>query len=355
MSDAVLKIGVAGLGRWGQRHLEAIGQAQGVECVAVHARSGENPTALPCDRSYAGFLARPEVAAVIIAVPNYLHFEFAKQALLAGKHVLVEKPMSFRRQECDELIGLANEKNLVLAPGHEFRFFTIWAKVKQLLADGAIGQVRFGAIDLWRYPYMAGAGGWRHNPAQVGDWLLEEPIHYFDLALWFKEGVAPNRIYAVSSAGAPERVNWHENLSAFITFEDESYINFTRTVAASNFRIRMGFTGTEGMLEAVWQGSKDIDPNPQTAIMLYKRGAEQPDAIVTKQKTGHWFDLYRQVEAFGRMINRGQKPAPTGTQPAPVSVGAVVTGLDGRRAVYLCEAAKQSLESNQPVELGDWV
>jgi myo-inositol 2-dehydrogenase/D-chiro-inositol 1-dehydrogenase len=339
MTEQDLKIGLAGLGRWGQRHLAAASRAQGVQCVAVHARSSENPSALPCDRNYADLLARPEVEAVIIAVPNYLHFDFAKRALNAGKHVLVEKPMAFTRQECDELIALAQAKNLVLSPGHEFRFFSIWAHVKQLLAAGAIGQPRFGAIDLWRYPYRAGAGGWRYDPAQVGDWLLEEPIHYFDLALWFKEGVAPTRLYAVASAGAPERESWFENLSSSINFADGSFINFTRTVAAFNFQLEVRFTGTDGTLAAVWHGKSDVDPEPQVSITLYKRGAEQTETLEIRQKTGHLHELHREIEAFGQAVKAKSK---------------TVTGLDGRRAVYLCEATKQSLESNLPVALTEW-
>ena len=67
---------------------------------------------------YAELLADPELDAVVIATPVPTHYALAKQALEAGKHVLVEKPPAMKGSEMDELVTLAAERDLVLMPGH---------------------------------------------------------------------------------------------------------------------------------------------------------------------------------------------------------------------------------------------
>ncbi len=344
MEDLSVKIGLVGVGRWGQQHVAAIRRAEGAQLLALCANSVESATkateswGLPCDTDYATFLTRPEIEAVVLASPNGLHYRMAKQALNAGKHVLVEKPMSFTRQECDELIGLAAEKGLTLFPGHEMRVFTLWNHFKALLAQGAIGQPCFGSVDLRRYPYSSGSGGWRRDPSQVGDWLLEEPIHYFDLMVWYM-AQKPTRLYAASSAGQPEKVVWHENFSALLSFEDGSYVNITRTVASFHFRLQIRFTGSEGTLEGSWSAATDRSPDPVAHLTLLRFGDAAPQEIEISQQTGHAFDLHLEIEAFVAAV-RGQP--------------SILSGLDGRRAVYLCQAAAESLKSGLPVALDDW-
>lgn len=347
-----LNIGLVGVGRWGQQHITAIERlrGRGVALVALCASSEESATkaeatfGVPCDSDYTSFVARDNIEAVVIAAPNWLHYGMARQALASGKHVLVEKPMSFTRAECDDLIAAAEEAKVVLFPGHEFRLITLWERFKEVLDSGAIGQPKFGSVDLRRYPYSSGAGGWRRDPAQVGNWLLEEPIHYFDLMLWFMQASTgpPVKIYATSSASQPERVAWHENFSALLTFADGSYANITRTVASYHFRLQIRLTGSEGTLEGSWSAATDRSLDPVANLQLFRFGDAAPQAIEISQQTGHAFDLHREIEAFIAAIRR---------QPAGLHD---LSGLAGRRAVYLCQAAAESLQSGSPVGLDDW-
>jgi myo-inositol 2-dehydrogenase/D-chiro-inositol 1-dehydrogenase len=342
--SSIVNLGLVGVGRWGQQHVAAIQRAANAQLVALCANTAESAAKaeaawnLPCDMDFARFLARPEVEAVVLSVPNALHYSMARQALAAGKHVLVEKPMSFTRQECDDLIAVAQAKNLVLFPGHEFRVFTIWERFKQLLDQGAIGQPRFGSAELRRYPYSSGSGGWRRDPSMVGDWLLEEPIHYFDLMTWYM-GQKPVKLYATASASRPERAVWHENFSALLNFEDGSYVSLTRTVASFHFRLQIRFTGSDGTLEGSWSAATDRSPDPVARLTLFHFGDDAPQEIEVSQQTGHAHDLYREIEAFAAAI-----------QGHP----AILSGLDGRRAVYLCQAAATSLKNGLPVDLDDW-
>src|SRR5690349_1077367 len=113
MSD--LRIGIIGSGRWGKQHLEALRKTPGGVLVGLSARSPETCQTMeaeygvPCYPDFHTLLMRTDVDAVIIATPNYLHYSMARAALAAGKHTLVEKPMSFTVAECDDLIQVAKE------------------------------------------------------------------------------------------------------------------------------------------------------------------------------------------------------------------------------------------------------
>src|SRR5205823_2378511 len=79
-----------------------------------------------------------DVNAVVIATPVPTHYELAKRALEAGKHVLVEKPPAMRASEMDELVGLAAERDLTLMPGHLLLYHPGIVKVKELIDAGEL-------------------------------------------------------------------------------------------------------------------------------------------------------------------------------------------------------------------------
>ncbi|MBV9390506.1 MAG: Gfo/Idh/MocA family oxidoreductase, partial [Verrucomicrobia bacterium] len=81
--------------------------------------------------------------AVAIATPVKHHYQLAKASLLAGKHVLIEKPMAASSAECEELIDLAESKGLVLMVGHTFLYSTVVQKIADIVQAGDIGEIRY--------------------------------------------------------------------------------------------------------------------------------------------------------------------------------------------------------------------
>jgi predicted dehydrogenase len=86
-------------------------------------------------------LLASDVDGVVIATPVPTHYRLAKQALEAGKHVLVEKPPAMKAAEIDELVALAAERDLVLMPGHLLLYHPAVLKLKELIAGGELGEV----------------------------------------------------------------------------------------------------------------------------------------------------------------------------------------------------------------------
>jgi predicted dehydrogenase len=139
-------VGVAGLGYWGPnlaRNFDDLGELTWL-CDLDPALRATFSDRYPAARTTGDFdemLDDPNLEAVVIATPVPTHYELARRALLAGKHVLVEKPPALRADEMDELVGLAAERDLVLMPGHLLLYHPGVRKLKELIDAGELGDV----------------------------------------------------------------------------------------------------------------------------------------------------------------------------------------------------------------------
>jgi predicted dehydrogenase len=138
-------IGVVGLGYWGPnlaRNFAELGALSHLCDLDPELRAtfaARYPSARVTD-SFEELLAADEVQGVVIATPVPTHYALAKQALEAGKHVLVEKPPAMKAQEIDELVALAAERDLVLMPGHLLLYHPAVRKLKELIDAGELGE-----------------------------------------------------------------------------------------------------------------------------------------------------------------------------------------------------------------------
>jgi predicted dehydrogenase len=151
--EQVTGLAVVGLGYWGPNLLRNAWDTEGAHVVAVHDRSAQAcvPVArrypdVRISQSYSEVLAADDVDAVLIATPVRTHYTMAREALLAGKHVFVEKPMAQSSAECEDLMHLSAERGLVLMPGHTFLYSPPVRKVKQLLDAGELGEPYFATF-----------------------------------------------------------------------------------------------------------------------------------------------------------------------------------------------------------------
>jgi predicted dehydrogenase len=141
-----VNVGQAGLGHWGKnlvRNFDELADLTWI-CDSDEARRAEFGARYPNARVTASFeemLADDDLQAVVIATPVPTHHPLAKQALEAGKHVFVEKPPAMRAAEMEELVGLAEERGLVLMPGHLLLYHPGVQKLKELVDSGQLGDV----------------------------------------------------------------------------------------------------------------------------------------------------------------------------------------------------------------------
>jgi predicted dehydrogenase len=142
----VAKVGVAGLGYWGPnlaRNFDELAELTWLADLAPELQE-KFAARYPNARVTGDFdelLADDELDAVVIATPVPTHYELAKKALEAGKHVLVEKPPAMTATEMDELVALASGRDLVLMPGHLLLYHPGVIKLKELIDAGELGDV----------------------------------------------------------------------------------------------------------------------------------------------------------------------------------------------------------------------
>lgn len=146
-----MRLGLLGTGYWGANHLrvlKALVDAGRLESVVVAdvdaARARAAAKEVGCDAATPEAMLRDAgVQAVAIVTPTATHFDLARKALLAGKHALVEKPMTQRATEARELVALAQRAGRVLMPGHLFRYHPGIVALRGALARHELGEVRY--------------------------------------------------------------------------------------------------------------------------------------------------------------------------------------------------------------------
>lgn len=141
--------GIIGAGRIARKFATAVAESSEVAVVAVASRDAMRAAQIAADwqiprayGSYEALLADPEVDAVYIGLPNGMHPEWAIRAARAGKHVLCEKPLAPTRTEAELMFAAAREAGVWLMEAFMYRFHPRTLKVQELVASGAIGQVR---------------------------------------------------------------------------------------------------------------------------------------------------------------------------------------------------------------------
>jgi myo-inositol 2-dehydrogenase/D-chiro-inositol 1-dehydrogenase len=342
-----VRFGLIGYGAWGSHHARAIAATDGAELVAIAARSETtrgtaqaNHPAARVYEDYRALLERESLDVVDVVLPTYLHYEVARAVLESGRHLLLEKPMALRVAECDELISLAQARDKCLAIGHELRLSSLWRKVKEMIEAGAVGQPLYLLIELWRRPYRLGAEGWRYDIGRVGNWILEEPIHFFDLARWYLAGAGePVSVFARANSKQQGHPELQDNFSAVLIFAGGVYAVISQTLAAFEHHQVVKLTGTGGALWASWSGAMDRDFHPRFSLQYHD--GSRTEAIPIKKSTGEVYELEDEMAMMVRAVRDGGSIA--------------ATGADGKWSVALCLAAQRSVESGQIVSVAEFV
>lgn len=185
--NRTIRIGLAGFGLSAKVFHLPFWRADGrFEAVCVLQRSGNSAQEVLPDarivRDFSGLLA-DDVDLIVIATPNQTHFEFAKQALLAGKHVVVEKPLCATAAEARELAALAEEQGAVLAVYQNRRWDAAPLTAKQLLSDGLLGDIVDCEIRFERYAEGLNQKAWKETGEAGVGLVYDLGSHLADMAV----------------------------------------------------------------------------------------------------------------------------------------------------------------------------
>jgi predicted dehydrogenase len=322
-------IGVIGYGYWGPN---IVRNFHGLDTSKVVGICDRSPAALERARQtypsiplYADsneLLSAKGMDAVAIVTPVRTHLELAKAALLAGKHVFVEKPFTSNGGQAEELIELAQRKNLKVMVDHTFLFTGAVRKIRQLIDEGALG-------NLYYYDSMrVNLGLFQHDVNVIWD-LAPHDLSIMDYLL-------PARPEAVVATGEMH-LNGVEDI-AFITlyFSGNTIAHFNVNWL-SPVKVRTTLIGGEKRM-LVWN---DLEADEK--VKVYDRGVEMTngqgiyDLLVSYRSGDMWSPKLEQVEAlkaeaayFVDCIESNKTP--------------INDGEAGLRVVRMLEAADMSLK-----------
>jgi len=195
----MIRVGVIGLGRMGMLHLMNCLKMDGVKVVAAADSSKKalnKAKSLHIDGLYTDYhdlLNHPSgLDAVVLSLPNFMHFESIRLALEAGLNVFAEKPLAASVEECREVVKLVGKSGRKLMVGHAVRFMEVVEKMKQNMEKGIVGDVEVATIE----EVINGPFAHPRVPAPVADWwfdpkksgggaLLDVGYHMIDLFRFF--------------------------------------------------------------------------------------------------------------------------------------------------------------------------
>jgi predicted dehydrogenase len=277
----MLNIGVIGYGYWGPNVARNFHATSGAKLVAVsdmsEKRLGLAQTNYPFIKAIKDpreLIRSAEVDAVAIVTPVFAHYELAKEALLAGKHIFVEKPFTSTSAQARELVELAARKKLRIMVDHTFLFTGAVRKIKELISAGELGKLLF------------------YDSVRVNLGLFQHDVNViWDLAphdLSIMAHVIDNKPVAISAHGSKHYRGGLEDIAyVAVEFEDNGFIAHFHVNWLSPVKVRKTLiSGDKKML--VWD---DLDADEK--IKIYDRGVEVKSANGGKDGTYELLVSYR--------------------------------------------------------------
>jgi predicted dehydrogenase len=342
----VIGVGIIGYGYWGPNLVRNFYETADCRVVAVSdlrdnqlARVRARYPTVETTTDYRDLLRDPRIDAVAIATPVHTHFELAMQALRAGKHVLVEKPMTLDVDQAVRLVDEADRRNLKLAVDHTFVFTSAVRKIRELATSGDLG-------DLYYYDSVrVNLGLFQHDVNVIWDLAVHD--------LSIMDFVLPAQPVAVAASGMGHVAGEPENM-AYVT------LHFDARVMA---HVHVNWLAPVKVRRTLIGGSKKMivydDLEPSEKIKVYDKGITVNGdagngngngnryAMLVNYRTGDVLSpqlditteaLTIELRHFLECIREDKTP--------------IVDGHAGLRVVRLLEAATESMRNaGRPVEL----
>lgn len=168
-------------------HAPFISRHKGFELYGVWERTknlaAEKYPSIKTFRDYDTMLADAAIDLVIVNTPSITHFDYTKKALLAGKHVVVEKPFTATAAEAEELIELARKKNKILSVFHNRRYDSDFLTVKKVIESGVLGEIKEAEIHFDRFTPALSAKAHKEVPTPAVGVVYDLGAHVIDAAL----------------------------------------------------------------------------------------------------------------------------------------------------------------------------
>ena len=323
-----VRFGIIGVGIIGRQHAARLtGEGSPATLVAVADANAEAAAGVAADHGVESaatvteLLARPDIDAVVIAVPSGLHADVTIEALEAGKHVYLEKPIEVTVEASDRIRAAEHASGRLLTIASQRRFAAANQYLKQLVEAGQLGRISCATVEvpLWRSQEYYDSGAWRGTwKLDGGGALMNQGVHLVDLTLWLLGEV--EEVYAHTGLLAHERIEVEDTVTATARLVSGAQLTFQATTAAyGDLPIRMSLMGDAG----------SIVTERERVVHFHSRdGLELPEL-----ETGDI--MLTQITDFVRAVETGGRP--------------LVSSAEARAAVAFIEAVYESGRTGKPV------
>ncbi|HUI26071.1 MAG TPA: Gfo/Idh/MocA family oxidoreductase [Candidatus Kryptonia bacterium] len=348
-----IRYGIIGTGMMGCEHILNIGLIPDARVTAI---ADPNETSRGWGKSLAGdgveiyadyreLLQRAAVDAVVVASPNFTHFEVLQDVFQTHKHVLVEKPLCTDVEDCRFVLEAAARHPGVVWVGMEYRYMRAVGKLVEIVHAGDIGRLWMLAIREHRLPFLTKVDNWNRFARNTGGTLVEKCCHFFDLMTLITRQ-RPVRAYGSGGQNVNhldeqyngERPDILDNAYVIVDFDQGARAMLDLCMFAENStnEVELAATGDRGKAE--------VRIPAHRLVMTYRDGRPpqtlQFDVATAVQHAGaHHGATYFEHLAFIEAVRGGGKSA--------------VSAEDGALAVAVGVAAERSIIEQRPVELGE--
>jgi predicted dehydrogenase len=327
----MIQAGVIGYGYWGPNLVRNFNSAEGA-CVAAVCDMNQQ-TLKKVKKAYPSIkvttdseeiIKDPDIDVIVIATPVFTHYPLAKRALEEGKHIFVEKPFTYTSAEAEELIELAEKKNLKIMVDHTFLYTGAVRKIKQVVEDNVLG-------DIFYYDSMrVNLGLFQHDVNVLWD------LAPHDISIM--EYVIGEKPVAVIATGAEHFNRGLEDIVFLTVHFKHNIIGHINVNWLSPVKVRMTLIGGEKKM-LVWN---DLEPDEK--IKIYDKGVQvktkegKYNLLVSYRSGDMWAPKIEQTEALTLMAETFVDYIANGTK-------VINDGRAGLSAVQILEASTKSLKN----------
>jgi predicted dehydrogenase len=308
-------VGIVGCGFVGRgAHVPAFAKTEGSKLVAI-ADPDEgrraNVTKKYQTKTYSDYndlVNDPEISLVVVSVPTPLHGPVAMAAIQAGKHVLCEMPLARTLDEANQIIEAAEKQGVVLMPSLTFRFTPTFVRIKELIAQGKLGEPTAAiyrefipARDLaMQWP----AGGWMWDLEKSGGPLFTLAVWSIDLARWLFEA-------EIDSVGAAVKYVTLEQFGGTMGYDSSATLGMSNgTVVSLQYSGTTNRSGSSNTLEVVGSSTAVVKANGNETVTLFGDDPVKTEWNVKEPGARMWGHV-QQDEHLIRCLQSGKQPSIT--------------------------------------------
>lgn len=331
-----VRIGLLGAGFMGSTHAAAYSQLGQARLVAV----GDANRAL-ADKLAGQYGARayydidsllndPDIEAVDVCLPTFLHEQCVVGAAQRGKHVLCEKPVALSLEQVDNMLAAVEKAGVMAMVGQVIRFWPQYVAIRELLLGGDLGEVQM--ITATRLSAPPAWGKWFKDPKLSGGAVLDLHIHDLDFVYWLLG--MPESVYAI---GLQSETGAWDHVQTTLTFER------ARAAVEGSFMMPEGFPfqmlfrllGSKAAAEYRFRVLGQVGERAQaeTELMLYRPG-KPAEAVPSSDKDAY----FAEIEYWVGCLTSKRPPE-------------LATLQEARDVLSIALAARQSAETGEPVRI----